>query len=63
MHLRGEATIRLAVIVTVLLSIFAHGFSATPGIAFYAGKIASPGIDAAPKTPGGASDSVSHNKK
>jgi len=41
MHLPGEATIRLAVIVTVLLSIFAHGLSATPGIGLYTRKIAS----------------------
>jgi NhaP-type Na+/H+ or K+/H+ antiporter len=45
MHLPGEATIRLAVIVTVLLSIFAHGLSATPGIGIYARNIAS--LDAA----------------
>ena len=32
----GEALIRLAVIATVLLSIFAHGLSARPGIAAYA---------------------------
>jgi sodium/hydrogen antiporter len=41
-HLPGEATIRLALIVTVLLSIFAHGFSATPGIRLYAHNIGSP---------------------
>jgi NhaP-type Na+/H+ or K+/H+ antiporter len=41
MHLPGEATIRLAVIVTVLLSIFAHGLSAKPGIGLYARKITS----------------------
>ncbi len=38
-HLPGEATIRVAVAVTVLLSIFAHGLSALPGINLYAGKI------------------------
>src|SRR5664279_522160 len=32
MYLPGESTTRLAVIVTVALSIFAHGLSATPGI-------------------------------
>ena len=32
MHLPGEQTIRLAVIVTVLSSIFAHGLTAMPGI-------------------------------
>jgi NhaP-type Na+/H+ or K+/H+ antiporter len=41
LHLPGEATIRLAVIVTVLLSIFAHGLSATPGIGLYSRKVAS----------------------
>jgi NhaP-type Na+/H+ or K+/H+ antiporter len=35
-HLPGETTIRLAVTVTVLLSIFAHGLSALPGINLYA---------------------------
>jgi sodium/hydrogen antiporter len=34
--LPGEATIRLAVMVTVLISVFAHGLSAAPGIALYA---------------------------
>jgi sodium/hydrogen antiporter len=32
----GESTIRLAVMATVLLSIFAHGFSALPGMRLYA---------------------------
>jgi sodium/hydrogen antiporter len=40
-NLRGESMIRLAVMATVLLSIFAHGLSALPGIAFYARRIAS----------------------
>ena len=40
-HLPGEPTIRLAVMVTVLLSIFAHGLSAGPGIALYARKLTS----------------------
>ncbi len=40
MHLPGETTIRLAVMMTVLLSIFAHGLSAMPGIGLYARKIA-----------------------
>jgi sodium/hydrogen antiporter len=39
-HLPGEPTIRLTVLATVLLSIFAHGLSATPGIAVYAGRAA-----------------------
>lgn len=36
----GQATIRLAVMVTVFLSIFAHGLSALPGISFYARRVA-----------------------
>jgi sodium/hydrogen antiporter len=40
-NLTGEAIIRLAVMATVLLSIFAHGLSALPGIAFYSRRIAS----------------------
>jgi sodium/hydrogen antiporter len=39
-HAHGAGTIRLAVIVTVLLSIFAHGLSAMPGIGLYATRIA-----------------------
>ncbi len=35
-ELPGEPTVRLAVIVTVLLSIFAHGLSALPGTRLYA---------------------------
>ena len=35
----GESTIRLAVMMTVLISIFAHGLSALPGIGIYARKI------------------------
>jgi NhaP-type Na+/H+ or K+/H+ antiporter len=45
-HLPGEATIRIGVILTVLISIFAHGLSAAPGIGFYARKIAALGADA-----------------
>lgn len=40
LHNPGEATIRVAVMATVLLSIFAHGLSAMPGINLYAAKIA-----------------------
>ena len=36
----GEATIRFAVMATVVLSIFAHGLSAIPGINTYARKAA-----------------------
>jgi NhaP-type Na+/H+ or K+/H+ antiporter len=39
--LGGESTVRLAVMATVLLSIFAHGLSALPGINLYAKRIAS----------------------
>jgi len=39
-NLPGEPTIRLAVMATVLLSVFAHGLSALPGIDFYARRIA-----------------------
>ncbi len=46
MHLPGESTIRFAVMATVLLSIFAHGLSAMPGISFYARKITSLASDA-----------------
>ena len=35
----GESTIRLAVMMTVLISIFAHGLSALPGIEMYARRI------------------------
>jgi len=38
-HVPGEETIKLAVMVTVMLSIFAHGFSALPGIALYTRKV------------------------
>jgi len=40
LHLPGEATIRFAVMATVVLSIFAHGLSAVPGISMYARKVA-----------------------
>jgi NhaP-type Na+/H+ or K+/H+ antiporter len=39
-QLPGEETIRLTVIVTVLLSIFAHGLTARPGIGLYAARVA-----------------------
>jgi len=39
-RLPGEETIRLAVMATVMLSIFAHGFSAMSGINLYARKVA-----------------------
>ena len=40
MHQEGLSTIRLAVMATVFISIFAHGLSAAPGMEFYARKIA-----------------------
>ncbi len=39
-HLPGEETIKLVVMATVMLSIFAHGFSALPGIDLYTHKLA-----------------------
>jgi NhaP-type Na+/H+ or K+/H+ antiporter len=36
----GEETIKLVVMATVMLSIFAHGFTALPGIDLYARKLA-----------------------
>jgi len=45
-HQAGESTIRLAVMVTVLCSIFAHGLSAMPGIEMYASKTSSLPTDA-----------------
>lgn len=40
LHLPGESTVRLAVMATVVLSIFVHGLSAIPGISLYARKVA-----------------------
>jgi sodium/hydrogen antiporter len=40
MHQGGVSTIRLAVMATVFISIFAHGLSAVPGMKLYARKIA-----------------------
>lgn len=45
-HLPGESTIRFAVMATVVLSIFAHGLSAMPGIGLYTRKIAALASDA-----------------
>jgi NhaP-type Na+/H+ or K+/H+ antiporter len=42
-RLPGEATISLTVMVTVLLSIFVHGLSASPGIDLYATRVAALG--------------------
>jgi NhaP-type Na+/H+ or K+/H+ antiporter len=46
LNLPGEQTIRLAVMATVALSIFAHGLSAIPGIGIYARKVAALGASA-----------------
>lgn len=45
-QLPGEPVISLAVMVTVLLSIFAHGLSAQPGINLYSAKVAALGAGA-----------------
>jgi NhaP-type Na+/H+ or K+/H+ antiporter len=45
-RLPGEETIKLAVIVTVLVSIFAHGFSTLPGIGWYSRRVAELGDNA-----------------
>jgi NhaP-type Na+/H+ or K+/H+ antiporter len=45
-HHLGESTIRLAVMMTVALSIFAHGLSARSGINLYARRIAALPADA-----------------
>ena len=45
-NLPGEPTIRLAVMLTVLCSIFAHGFSALPGIGFYSKRVSKLAADA-----------------
>jgi NhaP-type Na+/H+ or K+/H+ antiporter len=45
-NLPGEPTIRLAVMLTVLCSIFAHGLSALPGIGFYSKKVSKLATDA-----------------
>jgi len=44
--LPGEETIRLTIMMTVLLSILAHGLSALPGIKLYARRIAALSADA-----------------
>ena len=45
-HTAGASLVRLAVMATVLISIFAHGFSASPGIRLYARQIDRLGADA-----------------
>ena len=51
----GEPTIRLAVMLTVLGSIFAHGVSAMPGMDIYARKISNMAPDA-PELEGASTD-------
>ncbi len=51
-HLPGETTIKLIVMMTILLSIFAHGISALPGVDLYAGSI---------KTLDGSAPELDHN--
>ena len=56
-HQSGASTIRLAVMATVLLSIFAHGLSAMPGISLYAAKVSAldagaPELDVGQADPG-----------
>lgn len=52
-HLPGESVTRLAVMATVLLSIFAHGLTATPGICLLSRRSSTPDIPPTsnPKTP------------
>lgn len=50
LQLPGESTIRLTVMATVLLSIFAHGLSAQPGIRLYAKSVDSLPPDAPEKS-------------
>ena len=45
-HLPGEPVIRIATILTVFISIFAHGLSAAPAIGIYARTMAAAGADA-----------------
>jgi NhaP-type Na+/H+ or K+/H+ antiporter len=46
LHQAGESTIRLAVMMTVWISIFGHGLSALPGINLYHKRLAKLGADA-----------------
>jgi hypothetical protein len=39
-HMPGEHPLRYAIMATVVLSIFAHGLTAVPGIDFYARRVA-----------------------
>jgi NhaP-type Na+/H+ or K+/H+ antiporter len=54
-RLPGELTLRLTIMATVLLSIFAHGLSARPGITLYARKVGALGLDAPERRDGNRS--------
>jgi NhaP-type Na+/H+ or K+/H+ antiporter len=45
-HLAGEELILLATVATVLLSVFAHGISALPGVKWYARQVETMDTDA-----------------
>jgi NhaP-type Na+/H+ or K+/H+ antiporter len=45
-NLPGNDTIRLAIMLTVLVSIFAHGLSAVPGIELYARQLSARDVHA-----------------
>jgi NhaP-type Na+/H+ or K+/H+ antiporter len=45
-HLPGEPILRMAMMMTVLISIFAHGLSASPGIRLYAQRLSKQPPDA-----------------
>jgi sodium/hydrogen antiporter len=60
-HQTGESTIRLAVMLTVLLSIFAHGLSAMPGMRLYARSIKALPLDAPEHKDGGARPTTAHS--
>jgi NhaP-type Na+/H+ or K+/H+ antiporter len=62
-QLAGEPIIRLAVKVTVLLSIFAHGLSTQPGINRYAASIASLAPDAPEFQHGEAGNEVGTSRR
>lgn len=59
LHLPGEPKIRVIVMATVLLSIFAHGLSAMPGISIYERKLAAL-PDSAPERADELSSSAAH---
>ena len=58
LHQAGESTIRLAVMMTVWISIFAHGLSALPGINLYDKQVARLGADGLEHQEPGASSAA-----